>query len=148
MKRIMNRVIGLLEFGDRQKLAEKAGIPATTFSDILNGKKDISSYPAVASVLREYINKRKQEMVTEEELHSQLDDLYKNIDIQPPTDEDIIFKTLTSIKIARMNRPQIMALIAHKGLKITGIKDMNLEEAQDEVIDGLGLTDKPRGFFS
>ena len=139
MKRIMNKVIGVLKFGDRQMLAKQAGISPGVLGDILNGKKDISSYPAVASVLREYINKRKQEMVTEEELNGQLDDLYKNIDIQPPTDEDIIFKTLTSIKISRMNRPQVLALIEHKGLKITGIKDMGLEEVQDEVIDGLGL---------
>ena len=65
MKRIMNRVIGLLEHGDRQKLADKAKIPLTVLSDILNGKRDISSYPIVTSVLREYINKRKQKRIKE-----------------------------------------------------------------------------------
>ena len=139
MKRIMNKVIGILKFGDRKMLAEQAGIPATILSDILNGKKDLSSYPTLATVLREFINKRLQEMVAEEELNSQLDDLYKNINIQPPTNEDIIFKTLTSIKISRMNRPQLTALITHKGLKITDIKNLDLEELQDQIIDDLGL---------
>jgi hypothetical protein len=141
MKQKMTKILGLMSHGDGKSLAEQAKVTPSVLSDILNGKKDILSYPSVASVLREFINKREQEIASQEELNRQLDNIYKKIDIMPMTEDDLLVKRLTSVKIMRMSRKDLLTVIEKKALKISKqeIKDMDNEELVDEIIDQLNL---------
>ncbi len=141
MRRKMNKLIGLLKKGDRTMLSQKANIASSTLSKVLNGQIDITVYPVLASAIREYINKREQELVAEEEINNQLDALYKKIDVVPPTDEELLLKGLTSIRIDRMTRPELLVVVAGKAISIkkAELAEMDLQELAEEIKDQLGF---------
>ena len=137
----MNKLIGLLKKGDRTMLSQKANIASSTLSKVLNGQIDITVYPVLASTIREYINKREQELVAEEEINNQLDALYKKIDVVPPTDEELLLKGLTSIRIDRMTRPELLVVVEGKAISIkkAELAEMDLEELAVEIKNQLGF---------
>ena len=137
----MNKLIGLLKKGDRTMLSQKANIASSTLAKVLNGQIDITVYPVLASAIREYINKREQELVAEEEINNQLDALYKKIDVVPPTDEELLLKGLTSIRIDRMTRPELLVVVEGKAISIkkAELAEMDLEELAEEIKDQLGF---------
>ncbi len=122
-------------------LSQKANIASSTLAKVLNGQIDITVYPVLASAIREYINKREQELVAEEEINNQLDALYKKIDVVPPTDEELLLKGLTSIRIDRMTRPELLVVVEGKAISIkkAELAEMDLEELAEEIKDQLGF---------
>jgi hypothetical protein len=140
----MDRVLqlqGILRHGDVTNLAKKSKLNKAIVSEVLRGKRAVTNYPALASNLREFINKRKQELLYENGYLEDLDSLYSEVKIQPKTKEEFDFKYLTYVKVSRMTRDELRKLIEFKGLDIdkTDIREMDLEDLAEEVCSELNL---------
>ena len=106
MKRKMNEVIGVLKHGDLGKLAEAAKMNSSALTLVLNGKSNIENYPALVPVLKDYITKRKIELQSEFELTEHSKTLYKELSLTPPTDEELLKKSIT--------RGRLMSIVDHE----------------------------------
>lgn len=142
MKTIL-QLQGILRHGDVTKLAKQSKLSKPVVSDILRGKRAITGHPALASCLREFINKRKQELLYENGYLEDLDSLYKEVQVAPMTQEDFDFKFLTEVKVMRMSKTDLKRLIEYKSLDIDKreINELLQEDLATRVWDELTSED-------
>jgi len=119
MKRKMNNIIGLLKHGDLGIIADEAKMNPTTLTDVLQGRKNIESYSSLVPVLKSYVTRRKEELQGEVDLVKHTDEVYKELNLKPPTNEELLKKSLNWYMLDHMNESKLLEVNEELGLRIS-----------------------------
>jgi len=149
MKRKMNEVIGVMKHGDIGKLATQAKMNSSALTLVLNGKSNIENYPLLVPVLKDYLIKRKAELQSEFELAEHSKALYKDLALTPPTDEELLKRSLTRLKLQSMKPVKLLEVNEKLSLRIgtPHHEEWRKEEWEDfaeTIADKLGLKGRRR----
>ena len=139
MKTKMNKIIGLLKYGDLRLIASLAKMNQTAVTNVLYGRSNIENYPKLVLALTAYLNKREKDLQSEYGLTKQADEIYKRLELEEPTDEEILKKRLNWYVLDHMNEARILEVNEELGLRIstTGCDDWDRDD-WDNFIEKVG----------
>jgi hypothetical protein len=134
---IMTGLIAMMRRGDVTDLAEKAKCNPQIVTDVIRGRRDISTYPLLAKSIEEFIVKREQELMITTELNKKLGKVLAKLEITPPTDEDIKYggRKKTQVEIYRLDRNELKEFVSYHKLDISksDMSEMDIDDLREEV---------------